>query len=421
MINFCFDNIIDITSKKYYPNLVQDTHSNYEDVCGNYSDVWPYSDPPRLLEYLDQEKIQYSIFNTKDAPTNSFYIINISFFDHNINWFKLLPQTTLHRLQKNEIRLLYYYCEGDGPHLIRKKLYNDAEVCNVDKKQIHFIMHNTVAKNLSNFYYFNDDEILYKNAQHYSGNLSLWHNKPRTKKFTCLVRTHKDWRFVVFKDLLFHGILQNSYASYNCVNYPIDEQTLFNQLIDKSNPLVLPIKQCSNQIDDKKLSDKKMCYKFHKMLPLKSDNIDTETINNYETHVGKYFEDSYWNIILETHLDIDSTNGVFITEKTWKPILHQQPFIIFGTVGSLQHLRDLGYRTFDNVIDESYDLIKDNRLRYQMALDEIIKLNSLTNSQLQDINTKVKDIVLHNSNVFLQSKKHRLITLINDLLADAVH
>ena len=40
-----------------------------------------------------------------------------------------------------------------------------------------------------------------------------------------------------------------------------------------------------------------------------------------------------------------------LTEKTFKPIKHGQLFFVAGPAGSLQALRDMGYRTFDHVLD----------------------------------------------------------------------
>jgi hypothetical protein len=45
----------------------------------------------------------------------------------------------------------------------------------------------------------------------------------------------------------------------------------------------------------------------------------------------------------------------FPTEKIYKSLMLGHPFILFGGKHSLQKLRDLGFKTFGSVIDESYD------------------------------------------------------------------
>ena len=58
----------------------------------------------------------------------------------------------------------------------------------------------------------------------------------------------------------------------------------------------------------------------------------------------------------------------FISEKTFKPIAARHPFILYGNKHSLRYIRELGYKTFDGVIDESYD-----ELDSWERLDAIIK------------------------------------------------
>jgi hypothetical protein len=48
----------------------------------------------------------------------------------------------------------------------------------------------------------------------------------------------------------------------------------------------------------------------------------------------------------------------FVTEKTFKPIQYQHPFMVYGQHSTLKFLRDLGFETFENLFDESYDNIK---------------------------------------------------------------
>ena len=46
--------------------------------------------------------------------------------------------------------------------------------------------------------------------------------------------------------------------------------------------------------------------------------------------------------------------------------------MLVGPPGSLQHLRDLGYRVFDSVLDNKYDQIDDPTLRW-LEIKKLIK------------------------------------------------
>jgi hypothetical protein len=112
--------------------------------------------------------------------------------------------------------------------------------------------------------------------------------------------------------------------------------------------------------------------------------------------------------VLETHFDADGSGGSFLTEKTFKCIKHGHPFVLFAPVGSLAALRDLGYRTFDSAMDNTYDTVTDNTQRYTSAMHTIQQLalqdpNTVYNSCVEDLE--------HNQQVFLASKWNRLNNL----------
>ena len=403
MINFCFDNIINIENNTVYPNLGAEFFGKFEDFAGDFSVTYPYSDPPRLLEYLNNENITFTIHKSTNCPIDSFYFINVNFFDHSVDWFSLMSARTLQNAQNKKFKILFFYCEGDSPERVRNTLYKYANLHNINTQQIHFISHTTIAENVKNFYYFNDDEMLFKNAQNYSNSQSQWHNNTRSKKFTCLIRSHKNWRFVVSAYLHKAGVLNNSYSSYN----KIDSSDGFDHADDFVNPHNNPLGGILSPLEIKN---------FEQIIPYSCDILSDNQRNDYETFIDKYFSDAYWNIVCETHLNLDNTTGTFITEKTWKPIRHNQPFVIIGTIGSLSHLRDLGYKTFDGFIDESYDYAKDDNVRFGKVVNVIKELNTKTTNELSELNLRLKDIVQHNSELFNSSKRNRLEKLINQLI-----
>jgi hypothetical protein len=80
-------------------------------------------------------------------------------------------------------------------------------------------------------------------------------------------------------------------------------------------------------------------------------------INNIEI-----YENSHLTVVTESHFD--QTGGLFITEKTFRPLLVGHPFMIFGQTGTLKKLRSWGFVTDFDGIDQSYDLIEDDRERF---------------------------------------------------------
>ena len=87
--------------------------------------------------------------------------------------------------------------------------------------------------------------------------------------------------------------------------------------------------------------------------------------------------------------------------------------MIVGAAGSLQALRDLGYRTFDHVIDPSYDLETDNTRRWQKILTTIQYIQAQDPDQWFQ---QCANDIQHNQRHFLSSKYDRLNTLYDKLL-----
>lgn len=97
-----------------------------------------------------------------------------------------------------------------------------------------------------------------------------------------------------------------------------------------------------------------------------------------------------YTVIAETYCGNDF---VFLTEKTVKPILAKRLFVMLGDRHSLYRLRELGFRTFHGIIDESYDAVIDPQQRVTMALIEIEKLCQRDQQPVLDL---VAPIAEHN-------------------------
>jgi hypothetical protein len=66
------------------------------------------------------------------------------------------------------------------------------------------------------------------------------------------------------------------------------------------------------------------------------------------------YSDTWFSLVTETVFDYPYS---FRTEKIWKPILMGHPFVVAANRGFYRDLRNLGFRTFNSLIDESFDQI----------------------------------------------------------------
>jgi hypothetical protein len=88
-----------------------------------------------------------------------------------------------------------------------------------------------------------------------------------------------------------------------------------------------------------------------------------------------------------------------ITEKTFKPIALGMPFVIVGTRGSLEYLRSYGFRTFEHIWDESYDLEEDD-VRIARIASLLRSLDELPATAKQDLFDQAQEVIEHNWNHF---------------------
>jgi len=118
---------------------------------------------------------------------------------------------------------------------------------------------------------------------------------------------------------------------------------------------------------------------------------------------------SYFDICFESFF-YNESEAISLTEKVFKPIINFQPFIYVATRGSLQVLRDLGFKTFEPFIDESYDQELDNDKRLRMCYEQIKRLCLMTKQEIHEWYWKMQDILTHNHQHLLSIHKNKMIT-----------
>lgn len=113
--------------------------------------------------------------------------------------------------------------------------------------------------------------------------------------------------------------------------------------------------------------------------------------------------DALWHIVTETVFYYDKLH---LTEKIFKPIVSKQPFMLIAAPGNLAYLRSYGFKTFDGIIDESYDNIKDNDARIDAVVNQLNWYCNLSASEKQEIIERLAPIVEYNFHHFYGEFKH---------------
>lgn len=111
------------------------------------------------------------------------------------------------------------------------------------------------------------------------------------------------------------------------------------------------------------------------------------------------YDKTFISVISET-LTYEDT--LFISEKTWKPIMVGHPFIILGNKGTLKFLKSIGYRTFDKWFNEDYDDDNDETIRINKIVKILTDHSQKTKEELLSIREGMKEVCKHNQQNFLR-------------------
>jgi|688.fasta_scaffold46001_6 hypothetical protein len=390
--NFVADRVV---RNKAYPALARWQAQPYTAEWREFVQHWPNTVPAELYEHFNTHGIKYKLSDLSNLTSGAYYTVGLGFFNFDVDYFALMTEVVRRQLRREELTVLFYYHEGDNPFRIKDRLDELCQNHLLPPNCYRFVSGNTAANGIPGFVYFPDHELLYWHRNQQIPPTPV-HTNRRLRDFTVLSRTHKWWRATVMTDLHREGLLDNSYWSYG-------------------TDIVTDEAETDNPIEVDTLEIREDIKQFLSNGPYTCDALTHEQHNDHHLIETNHFTDSYCNIVLETHFDADGSGGAFLTEKTFKAIKHGQPFVVVGCPGSLSALRDLGYRTFDHVVDNSYDTIQDNTERWIAVRKTIAQLKS------QDLHTwfeSCRSDVEHNQQLFCSSKAHRLNTLLERIHND---
>ena len=85
----------------------------------------------------------------------------------------------------------------------------------------------------------------------------------------------------------------------------------------------------------------------------------------------------------------------------------KHPFVVHAGPNYLRTLHELGFKTFDGVIDESYDLIEDKHERWQKVLDSMLQLTKMNHIK---VHNELASILIHNKEHFENIEWKRCLT-----------
>jgi hypothetical protein len=124
---------------------------------------------------------------------------------------------------------------------------------------------------------------------------------------------------------------------------------------------------------------------------------DNSPMHSYQLSLFDQSAESLLYVVTETVAD---GRRQHLTEKIFKPICLNMPFVVVGTAGSLNYLKRYGFKTFDLLWDESYDAEINDVVRIEKIGQLLVELDQLSQQEKQQLFKYASCISQHNFDHF---------------------
>lgn len=266
--------------------------------------------------------------------------------------------------------VLVNFLEG---HIDREKLSKSIVKNGIKRKKVivltgNYSYHNTIVEGVKYVYADYWESFTRYHQRFLASATDRKHiNLEATKKFLCLNRNIKAHRVWFYFNMLRYGVEKHGHVSYHL---PTVNKAEYQKIIVSS----LVIKYLPRGLHEE--------YKAFLRTAEAGQSLDTlgENAINYNTSITKYYNDSLFSIVTES--DFRST---FLTEKTFKAIVHYHPFFIIGNPQHHELLRKNGYHTFEEFFETDSVINFDQSSKF---------LSTIKYSSLQDYKNKFDEKIL---------------------------
>jgi hypothetical protein len=226
--------------------------------------------------------------------------------------------------------------------------------------------------------------------------LSTLEHKTYTKKFISFNRRWRLHRPALVGLLELNGLIDKGYVSLAKSDDGKDWDIFFDEMTWtlRHNPdfvnVFLQNKDRVKNIPEMKLDQSDMTVNHAHVF---TDSTDV------------YYENTYFSVITETNFFKETGEGLFVSEKIFRPILKKHPFILLSRPHTLNMMQNIGYKTFGSIINEDYDKEEDDCKRLLMIVDEVKRLCNLSKDDLYNFLTEARKITEYNYNVLLTKQE----------------
>lgn len=294
---------------------------------------------------------------------------------HNVDLFSYVDPYCIELLQKSQAKFIFDSA-GEGSNGIEPNfiqlLEQSATKHNIPHQNIFYLTLDTAeAKTCSsiNVFYFNlTIHILDKDEP--------FNNQTPTQFFSCLNRKPRYWR-----SRLQYELLQSSFSEKILYSHP---------KVSSINDFIFRPYNKNEEAD----ADMILFYKSRQ-----------EKFYNDINQPGLRLVDVYSQVAFDVAmLSIQDRQEEIIDEKVFKPMLMKKPVILWGVTDiNIRGLEWLGFKTYEDWFDLSFDSETDTTTRLLLIKKEILRvcthLSTLNETELNSWCNKNQQVLEHNYNL----------------------
>ena len=344
----------------------------------------------KLFDYLEFEKIPFEVLELCSAELpyrqGAYYPVMINDLHEDYNLFEKVNPRALEMAQDKKLIIVFLYPGYKNIIFsLQDTLVAQLVSHNVDFDDVRIVSEVSPLTLTPAYIHFSFAEVDAYLDAHETEYVDAFCDTPRERVFTCNATKDLPHARLFCASIWYHALADRSY-----INYP--EQTTGTEIIDSE-----VYKWCKYWQSPNTLMDM-----LGQQLPF----------SNKPGYDLDFYNNAYWYFSIQ---DAFEARDLSLNVDTFKPIVNMQPFVIVGAPGSCGMLETLGYKTFKHQVNETYDDILLDEERMQSLFRLVYEMSHFTSAELNDLNDKLRSILIHNQTHFLSSKRHRLLTLLNSL------
>lgn len=394
-----------------FPNSLSGTHLNspcyYDNLCCDEQSV--YFGKIQLRNKYS--KYVYPIKCTPHIDKFIGQVINGSKLNGEYFWKNISLEVLNDVRQSNAIILIDYAQENFIEKSTYDAMHDALRYSDIPKQNVILAFNSFNAQEVYESWYAPEERyMLVKNwpfvitntSHHYSVNktqsvtLEEFQNSrgiQRKNYFLFKIRRPRDHRLVLLTRLANDGLLNK--GDWSCLNKVNFDESYLKYITESYGFEFNPenVKQVFDNTPHRLESESGSSY---------------HDVSAWTDSHAEAYKNSYFYICTETYVHGEHKS---LTEKVFKPIVNFQPFLFVAYPGALKMLRDLGFKTFDGYIDESYDTEPNLYKRINLIYSEIQKLCNMTPEELHKWYWSTEEILVHNRNRLLEIYKDKSISL----------